>query len=376
MNDNFEDKKNSIKDSEKQILNNNYSLENQYKHIVDATNIVSKTDLRGVITYANDRFVEISGYSREELIGKPHNIVRSPVMKKSAFKDMWKTIKSKKVWHGIVTNQKKDGSSYTVKASIFPILNEDGDIIEYIAIRHDITELKRLHDEINALRIYDMQQQFIARDKLEKNILNDFDKKESKILYAPSDIMSGDFYSLFRAYDGSKYMYIMDGQGHGASPSLTVFAVSSTINHLVKETTTLQELVDKLFPAIKPFLDEDEQLSYTIVKIHPDAKKISYVSAGMYPFLIKQKHNDITKVKANNLPFMNFSTSPKIAQIEIQEIESVLIYSDGLVEHENSDLKEFSPENLIQKPKLIKKAKKAVKNIKLDDDLSVLYLKV
>ena len=114
----------------------------EYKQAIDDSNIVSKTDSRGIITFANDKFCKISGYSKEELIGKPHNIVRHPDMPKKAFKDMWETIQSKKAWSGIVKNLKKDGSTYYVQATISPIVDYDGSIVEYIGIRTDITELE------------------------------------------------------------------------------------------------------------------------------------------------------------------------------------------------------------------------------------------
>ena len=115
----------------------------QYKIAVDNSTIISKTDTKGVITYANKIFCELSGYDLDELIGKPHNIVRHPDMPKSAFKELWKTIKTdRKIWKGKVKNKKKGGGFYIVDANIIPILNTEGDIEEFIAIRHDVTELE------------------------------------------------------------------------------------------------------------------------------------------------------------------------------------------------------------------------------------------
>ncbi|HIP54925.1 MAG TPA: PAS domain S-box protein, partial [Sulfurimonas autotrophica] len=126
----------------------NIKLLNEYKDAVDRSSIVSKTDKHGRITYANDKFCAISGYTKKELLGKPHNIVRHEDMPKAAFKEMWETILAKKPWTGIVKNKKKDGSFYTVEATISPILNEKGEIEEFIAIRNDITEIIELHKEI------------------------------------------------------------------------------------------------------------------------------------------------------------------------------------------------------------------------------------
>ncbi len=115
-------------------------LLSDYKTAVDMTTILSTTDKNGVITYANDKFCEISGYSLDELIGKNHNIVRHPDMPKEAFKDLWDTIQRGETWRGIVKNRAKDGSTYVVEANIIPARNENGEINEYIGIRRDITD--------------------------------------------------------------------------------------------------------------------------------------------------------------------------------------------------------------------------------------------
>ena len=88
--------------------------------------LLSETDEKGFIRYANDEFCEISGFSLEELIGKPHNIIRSPDMPKAAFEDLWKTVKSGKPWKGFVKNNTKSGDYYWVFATVFPFNSCDG----------------------------------------------------------------------------------------------------------------------------------------------------------------------------------------------------------------------------------------------------------
>ncbi|MCK9337814.1 MAG: diguanylate cyclase [Arcobacteraceae bacterium] len=140
-----------MKDSVTDFKNEHSNLLNEYKKAVDLSNIVSKTNPKGIITYVNNKFCEISGYSRSELIGKPHNIVRHPTMQSSVFKELWDTIKEKKPWRGVVVNMKKDGRKYVVDSTIVPILDIDGDVVEYIAIRHDVTEFEQTKEQLSTL---------------------------------------------------------------------------------------------------------------------------------------------------------------------------------------------------------------------------------
>ncbi|QOG12734.1 response regulator [Arcobacter sp. FWKO B] len=129
---------------EKGFLSNVFLMQ-QYKDTIDRSAMVSKTNHKGIITYVNDEFCRISGYSADELMGKNHNIVRHADMPKDAFELMWYTIKDlKQPWSGEVKNRKKDGSAYWVQSIISPILDSHGDVIEYIGIRNDITQQKTI----------------------------------------------------------------------------------------------------------------------------------------------------------------------------------------------------------------------------------------
>ncbi len=99
--------------------------------------IVSRTDLSGKITYANETFASISGYEVDELIGKPHNLVRHPDMPKRIFKDMWQKLESEQKWQGYVKNLRKDKGFYWVYASVSGVY-KDGKLVEYKSIRFPI----------------------------------------------------------------------------------------------------------------------------------------------------------------------------------------------------------------------------------------------
>jgi len=101
--------------------------------------IISLTDLSGIITYVNDTFAEISAYEAGELIGKSHNIIRHPDMPKSTFADLWRTVKAGKEWQGYVKNLRKDGGYYWVYARVSTMMKE-GKAVGYKSVREPISE--------------------------------------------------------------------------------------------------------------------------------------------------------------------------------------------------------------------------------------------
>lgn len=115
---------------------------NEYFEVIDDNVISSKTDLKGKITYASQAFANICGYSKAELIGQNHRIIKHPEMEETVFKDLWETIREDKVWKGTIKNRTKSGSEYWVKTMIKPEFDLQGNKIGYISIRQNITEQK------------------------------------------------------------------------------------------------------------------------------------------------------------------------------------------------------------------------------------------
>jgi PAS domain S-box-containing protein len=109
--------------------------------VLDLTAILSESDLYGTITYINERFTQVTGYEKNEIVGKPHKILRHPDNPKSLFKEMWETIKSGKIFRATYPNLTKNGAVYWVDATIAPVINEKGQIIKYIGIRFEVTDL-------------------------------------------------------------------------------------------------------------------------------------------------------------------------------------------------------------------------------------------
>jgi len=128
----------------------------QYKQVLDESSIVSRADLSGKITYVNDKFTEVSGYSKEEAVGANHNIIRHPSTPISVFRELWKTISDGKVWKGMIKNRRKDGEAYYMNATILPLKNELDEIIEYISASQNITELVENKSKMKSFSMTDI----------------------------------------------------------------------------------------------------------------------------------------------------------------------------------------------------------------------------
>ncbi len=143
----------------------------QYIEAIEKNNIVSKTDINGIITFVNEEFCRISKYTKEELIGKNHNIVRHPDVPSIVFKRLWDAILAKKTYKATVKNLAKDGSTFYVNTTVIPILDEKGDIKEFVAIRYDVTEAIENANKLAAKEEELEQLNLTLEDRIKKQTL-------------------------------------------------------------------------------------------------------------------------------------------------------------------------------------------------------------
>jgi len=148
----------------------------QYSKLLDELCLVSKGDLAGHITYVNDKFCQVSGYTREQMLGEPHNIVRHPSVPKMVFKRMWQRIQAGNIWRGISRNKTSDGNSYYADSVIMPLTDQNGNIVEYIAARYEITELLEKRDEVRLAFATDKLTSLGSRHKLVEDLRTSTEK--------------------------------------------------------------------------------------------------------------------------------------------------------------------------------------------------------
>jgi len=253
-----------VQNGEIDHLSEHNNLLNEYKRAVDLSNIVSKTNPKGLITYVNDKFCEISGYSKSELIGKAHNIIRHPGMPKESFKELWDTIKTKKPWNGVVKNIKKNGTEYIVDSTIIPILDLDGDIIEYIAVRHDITELENTKEQlknINQLMKHKVDELHHMTSSLEQQATTDKltgaynrDKFEECFTEAINKAYLNNTKLSIILFDIDHFKAVNDTYGHQAGDSV-LKELATLITNNIKTSDTFARWGGEEFVILLPDTD-------------------------------------------------------------------------------------------------------------------------
>jgi diguanylate cyclase (GGDEF)-like protein/PAS domain S-box-containing protein len=197
------------------------------KFALDQHAIVTITDVQGNITYANDRFCDISGYSRDELLGQNFRIVKSGAHSLEYFREMYQVIASGKVWKGEICNRAKDGRLYWVDTTIVPFRDEHGKPTRYISIRTDITARKLAEAEIHNLAFYDplthLPNRRLMHDRLQQTLVA---SKRSE------------FFGALMFVDLDNFKPLNDKHGHAVGDLLLV-EVAKRIQNCVRETDTV-----------------------------------------------------------------------------------------------------------------------------------------
>ena len=258
---------------------NSKKLLEEYSKAVEAGSVVSRTDINGNITFVDEQFCKMSGYSEEELIGKQHNILRHSDVSKKLYENLWKTIKNKQVWQGKIKNKTKNGASYYVYLTIVPILDENDEIVEYIAMRQDVTELETINNNLEKK----------VEQETEKNRQND--KEHIKVL---NSILDGSPNPII-IYDEDIVKYV-----NVKFLNLTNLDKSDIINKPFK----LESLFDGKEGTIASIKDIDTKLPVNKVSISLDFRR-NVFNLNVDNIYYKE-HKQLTMYTFNNITMIEY----------------------------------------------------------------------
>lgn len=316
---------------------------NQFKKAINEVSIFSVTNAKGIITDVNENFEVISGYTRDELIGKSHNMVRHSEMPEKTFKDMWESIQKGKIWKGIIKNRRKDGSEYFVLSEISPIYNKDGSFKEYIAVRNDITELE-VYKQIlkNELKS--------ANNSLEENI--NYTKQYEEAINTTTAILKTNADNCI-TYANEKFC-ILSG-----------YSMDELIGKNCMELRHQKHRDEETCINIKNILSRNEMIQYILTNVAKDGREYT-INTLFYPIIdlsgevveYLQIMHDITEIIELNQEIESTQKEVVLTMGAIGETRSketglhvkrVAEYSyllaklSGLSEEESSLLKQASP---------------------------------
>lgn len=271
--------------------------------ILDHAALVSISDLKGRITFANENFCRTSGYSLDELLGQPHNIIRHPDMPASTFREMWRTIGSGNVWQGEIKNRARNGSTYWVQATIAPVLGPDGKPKHYISVRFDITAQKRVEEELREAKKkidLELHENVTCASRIHSAIMpSERDLSQlfphHFLIYRPLRIVSGDFYWTNQK-ENKRFLAFGDSTGHGVSAAFISLVAVNTLARIIEKTNcrnpsaVLHRLDESMVHFINsnPQVHVPESADMTFFCIDDDTLELHYASAHTIMYIIRK----------------------------------------------------------------------------------------
>ncbi len=231
-------------------------------------------------------------------------------------------------------------------------------------------KMKNVSEIVN----YYFQEQEKAYQKQTKILQNDLESIQNldiDIFYKPSDILSGDSYSMYTTQTGDIFVYVVDAMGHGIAPSLTAYSISAVIKNKIKSSNSFNELMGVILDNIQYILTDEEQLTCGLFWFKSDFSEVQYVVAGMYPPMILDG-DSVVLAKANNIPFMNFAFDFNISTVKLTDFKSFLIFTDGLVE-DSEDLG-IDLDRLLRDREYLQKSFEKLDFMNLEDDTTIIRI--
>ena len=328
------------------------------KFALDQHAIVSIADADGFITYANDKFSEISGFNRKELIGSTHRIVKSGAQPAAFYDNLWQTITAGKTFHGEIVNRNKSGELYWVAATIVPWTDETGTPYQYVSIYTDITAQKKSEQALAEARLREIRTGYdIQRTLLFGGNADDIRGAQIATYTEASQGIDGDFFSITCLRDDCFEVLAGDVMGKGVPAALVGAAIKSSYHMALAEL--LAKHTDGTLPApadivntmhrnlTRRLVDLDSFATLVLYRVDRSDGSLTYVNAGHTSGLLVRHGGSIEEIEGENTP-IGVLADEVYVQIRtgFAAGDSLLVYSDGIIEASKTGRDLYGPTRL------------------------------
>jgi len=305
-----------------------------------AANAIVISDRDGRVIWANPAFTLLTGYTQEEIVGRSLGILNSGVHGEEFYRDLWETIRAGKVWRGEMVNRRKDGSLYPEEQTITPVVDGEGVVRHYIAIKEDVTERKRAQEALleNARMSCDME---LAR-QIQRALLPAVPPIAPGVRCAgrwvPAAHVGGDYYDFFPREDGSLDTVIADVSGHSVGAALIMTEARSVIRTQARSGGSPAAIVGSLNETLYDDLTRAELfITMFYASYRPASRILTYASAGHNPpLLYRRAEGGCQELDAEGLIL---GVRPQVAfeerEVRLEPGDLLFFYTDGITESDD-----------------------------------------
>ncbi|MCJ7802051.1 MAG: SpoIIE family protein phosphatase, partial [Candidatus Marinimicrobia bacterium] len=311
------------------------------------------TNLQGVIEYVNPAFEVTSGYKRNEVLGQTPQILNSGKHGKEFYKNMWETILGGVSYRDTVINKKKNGELYWSDQSISPLKDNSGNIISFVSVLKDITEMRKQQDQEFQLNIARQVQQFYYNSAVS---VPGFDIAGAAY---PADKTGGDYFDFITMPDGCIAIAIGDVIGHGIGAALIMAEMRAFLRAFTKMDNDPAKILTQLNMELIADLQEEQFVTLILARLDPRARTLVYASAGHVPaYLLNRSGKADYVMESTGLPlgfqkdFMIENSEP----IKLTPDNIAVFFTDGIMEAQSPDGKEFGIDRILNIVKCEQKA--------------------
>jgi sigma-B regulation protein RsbU (phosphoserine phosphatase) len=344
------------------------------------------TNMQGVIEYVNPAFEETTGYSRDEALGETPRILKSGYHDQDFYQSLWGDLLKGQPFRGTILNKKKNGELYWAEQTITPIRDNDGNILNFVSVLKDVTEIREKHEQDFQLNIArKIQQQFYPAPVS----VPGFDIAGAAY---PANETGGDYFDYIPSPDGGLWIVVGDVSGHGISSALVMAETRAYLRSYVKILSDPGEILSRVNQELIGDVEGERFVTMILVLLDPSSYSLTYACAGHVPgYLIDKKGEISSTMGYRGMPLgvlrdYSYSSSERIS---LHPSDVVVLLTDGITETIAPDNEEFGSQravDLIHRVRnqpavdivehLYQAVKTFSKNRTLEDDVTSVICKV